>query len=94
MKQIKTIKNRLDNNVAFDNEVNAALAEGWTLVKRDVINPHAHPQLQTFYTMLYAELEQDTDQTKKCCEACGMERCTDAPCVKGTGEDLKEVPEE
>lgn len=94
MKQIKTIKNRLDNNVAFDEEVNAALAEGWKLKKRDVLRPNAHPDGETSFTMLYAELELDTDNTKRCCEACGMERCTDSPCVKCDGDALKEVPEE
>lgn len=31
MLQIKTIRNRLDNNTYFDDEVNAALRDGWTL---------------------------------------------------------------
>jgi hypothetical protein len=59
MKQIKTIKNRLDNAASFDTEVNAALAEGWQLTKRAVLQPKAQSEsLQTF-TMLYAELERD-----------------------------------
>lgn len=35
--QIKTIKNRLDNNESFDKEVNKALSEGWILTKRYII---------------------------------------------------------
>jgi dUTP pyrophosphatase len=55
--QIKTIKNRIDNNASFDNEVNKALAEGWILCKRTVLTP-AQPNTRTnyFHTMLYAEL--------------------------------------
>lgn len=39
MLQIKTIRNRLDNPTLFDDEVNAALRDGWTLKKRTVIRP-------------------------------------------------------
>lgn len=39
MLQIKTIRNRLDNPILFDDEVNAALRDGWTLKKRTVIRP-------------------------------------------------------
>lgn len=61
MKQIKTIKNRLDNAEDFDNDVNAALAEGWTLTRREVIRPNAHPVGETSFTMLYAELEREVE---------------------------------
>lgn len=54
MLEIKTIKNRLDNAESFDKEVNAALAEGWELIRRDIIIP----QTTDKYTMLYAELER------------------------------------
>lgn len=40
MLQIKTIRNRLDNPTLFDDEVNAALRDGWTLKKRTVIRPY------------------------------------------------------
>lgn len=39
MLQIKTIRNRLDNPTLFDDEVNAALRDGWTLKKRTVLRP-------------------------------------------------------
>lgn len=39
MLQIKSIKNCLDNNYLFDNEVNEALRDGWTLKKRTVLRP-------------------------------------------------------
>ena len=37
MLQIKTIRNRLDNPTLFDDEVNTALRDGWTLKKRTVL---------------------------------------------------------
>ena len=39
MLQIKTIRNRLDNPTLFDDEVNTALRDGWTLKKRTVLRP-------------------------------------------------------
>lgn len=51
--KIKTINKRLDQADEFDAQVNAATAEGWRLVKREVIpagpNPDSH-------RLLYAEL--------------------------------------
>lgn len=55
--QIKTIKDRLDNNENFDGEVNKALAEGWILGKRMVLTPTQPITGSTyFHIMLYAEL--------------------------------------
>ena len=55
--EIKTIKNRFDNAAAFDAEVNAALADGWRLTRRDVVLPvQPHTGSNYFHTMLYAEL--------------------------------------
>lgn len=47
---------------AFDNCVNEALQEGWKLVKRELIQPKAQPNIGGTYfnTMLYAELERST----------------------------------
>ena len=56
--QIKTIKNRFDNAEQFDKDVNAALAAGWKLTKREVIIPQAQSESTTIHTMLYAELEK------------------------------------
>lgn len=71
MKQIKTIKNRLDNNVAFDEAVNAAIVEGWQLTKREVLIPKAQNEAMTTYIMLYAELEREIiTEAEKCCENC------------------------
>lgn len=71
MKQIKTIKNRLDNVVSFDKEVNAALAEGWTLTKREVLLPRAQTSTQYTYIMVYAELELEViTEAERCCENC------------------------
>lgn len=72
MKQIKTIKYRLDNAEGFDKEVNEALAEGWTLTARKVLLPPSQPNTSTYLNfMLYAELEKEiiTD-AERCCENC------------------------
>lgn len=64
MKQIKTIRNRLDNAEDFDREVNVALRLGWelkyrTVIYRTVIVPMAHADGCVSYNMLYAELERE-----------------------------------
>lgn len=58
MLQIKTIKNRLDNVEAFDNEVNRAIENGWKLKERRVLQPLAQASNYTFI-MLYAEMEKE-----------------------------------
>ena len=59
MLQIKTIRNRLDNPTLFDDEVNAALRDGWTLKKRTVLRPIGQSESVYMCTMLYAELEKE-----------------------------------
>lgn len=59
MLQIKTIRNRLDNNTYFDDEVNAALRDGWTLKKRTVLRPISQQDTTYTHMMLYAELEME-----------------------------------
>ena len=54
LKEIKTIAHNIDYEHKFDREVNAALAEGWTLVKREVLIPRAVGAMMA----LYAELER------------------------------------
>lgn len=59
MLQIKTIWDWLDNTTYFDNEVNAALRDGWTLKKRTV-QQHIGQKNNTYVRMmLYAELEME-----------------------------------
>lgn len=71
MLQIKTIRNRLDNAESFDKAVNAALAEGWVLIKREVIIPRAQSENMQTHTMLYAELERVViTEAERCCENC------------------------
>lgn len=54
--EIKTIKNRIDNEDDFDKAVNKALAEGWTLKKRYIL-PGGPAKHDTFlHNMLIAEL--------------------------------------
>lgn len=57
--EIKTIKYRLDNDVIFDREVNKALAEGWTLVRRYVIEGKNLNNSVYAHYMLVAELVKD-----------------------------------
>lgn len=59
MLQIKTIRNRLDNPTLFDDEVNTALRDGWTLKKRIVLRPIGQSESAYSHTMLYAELEKE-----------------------------------
>lgn len=59
MLQIKTIRNRLDNPTLFDDEVNAALRDGWTLKKRTVLQPISQQDTTYTHMMLYAELEKE-----------------------------------
>lgn len=59
MLQIKTIRNRLDNPTLFDDEVNTALRDGWTLKKRTVLRPIGQSESAYSHTMLYAELEKE-----------------------------------
>ena len=59
MLQIKTIRNRLDYPTLFDDEVNTALRDGWTLKKRTVLRPIGQSESAYSHTMLYAELEKE-----------------------------------
>lgn len=59
MLQIKTIRNCLDNPTLFDDEVNTALRDGWTLKKRTVLRPIGQSESAYSHTMLYAELEKE-----------------------------------
>ena len=59
MLQIKTIRNRLDNPTLFDDEVNAALRDGWILKKRTVLRPIGQAESVFGHMMLYAELEKE-----------------------------------
>lgn len=54
MVEIKTILQQLGNYGDFDKVVNTALAEGWKLVRRDVITQSS----DSYEPMLYAELER------------------------------------
>jgi len=55
--EIKTIRYRLDDAPDFDKAVNAAMAEGWRLTRRDVLRVDQPQNSSTFfYSMLYAEL--------------------------------------
>lgn len=72
MKQIKTIKHPLKASATFDEEVNAAMSEGWQLTKREVLGPMStsDPLINT-YVMLYAELEREIIvEAERCCENC------------------------
>lgn len=57
MLEIRTIWSGIDDSKQFDAKVNEALAEGWELVKREVL-PKSTDYSQT---ILYAELEKMTE---------------------------------
>lgn len=59
MKQIKTVRHRLDNTCQFDDEVNNLLREGWLLKKRTVLRPFCQGSSMFVHIMLYAELEKE-----------------------------------
>lgn len=61
MKQIKTIIKRRDYPEQFDREVNEALAQGWTLVRRYISNGRTsgNAEPRTFYPVIIAELEKE-----------------------------------
>lgn len=54
IKQIKTIRKKLDYSDGFDADVNAALADGWYLVKRYTLPSYN----SATHTMLVAELQR------------------------------------
>lgn len=59
--EIKTVRNRLDNADAFDEEVNAALADGFILTKRYL----SETAKEDAYRMLIAELEKDPEPVRR-----------------------------
>lgn len=61
MLEIKTIWSELAYSNQFDTKVNSALAEGWELVRRDVL-PR---QVEHSDTLLYAELERYTEESQE-----------------------------
>lgn len=69
MIQIKTIVHH--ESETFDEKVNTALMDGWTLIKRDVV------QASPTTWKLYAELEKVViTESEKCCDNCAY---SDAP---------------
>lgn len=57
-KQIKTVRYPINQEYSFDLTVNALLAEGWRLVKREVIVQICKPDEKN---LLYAELEKEVE---------------------------------
>lgn len=97
MLQIKTIAKRIDDAKEFDAEVNAAIAEGWVLVKREVLQPLAHPTNGISRRMLYAELGRETiTEDERTCDNCkhhGLSSLAE-PCASCTQEADKWEPVE
>jgi hypothetical protein len=77
MKQIKTVYKDINPRLSptqevqeFDDEVNAALNEGWTLVKRGVLDPHVGESYD-YHRTFYAELERkEQEETEEDCLLC------------------------
>lgn len=75
MKQIKTIKGEMYISEDFDRRVNEAIAEGWTLSKRSVVQEISPTRMGGGFThlhvWLYAEMEKETiTDAERCCENC------------------------
>lgn len=84
MLQIKTIVDRLEDADQFDNEVNAAIAEGWMLKKREVLLPRSQSESLTARIALYAELERVViTEAERGCDNCRYCDCdaTLEPCA-------------
>lgn len=98
MKQIKTIVHKLYNETDFDEAVNKALAEGWTLIERKVLQPQAQPHSREHFvnSMLYAELEKHiiTEAEKNCdnCAHCNLPPDRE-PCLSCSDDGDKWEPE-
>ena len=60
MLEIKTIAHPATEREEFDAEVNKALAEGWELVRRDIIPPY-EGSTYVWERILYAELEREVE---------------------------------
>lgn len=66
MIQIKTIAQDLSRSEKFDKEVNEAIADGWTLAKRERVSTPSG-----YKDYLYAELVRETiTEAERCCENC------------------------
>ena len=64
MLEIKTIMRLTKDSNTFDREVNEALAEGWELVRREILPPFAvatNNHIERWERTLYAELERMTE---------------------------------
>lgn len=55
MRQIKTIWWNIQNSGKFDDEVNKAISDGWSMTARMVMMP----KIDGGYPLLYAELERE-----------------------------------
>ena len=99
MLQIKTIVTRINNAEDFDAEVNAAIAEGWHLTKREALQPLSQPSNSdhVVYTALYAELVKDeiTEDERGCpnCKHSGTHPSQE-PCRNCTEDADKWEPAE
>lgn len=86
--KIKTII--AHTSVEFDEAVNAALAQGWTLAKRDVLLPCDNGQVAVYPRMYYAELE-----LVPCCDNCRHEACDpddpSTPCYRCEHDEMWEA---
>lgn len=96
MEQIKTIIKRATEPEAFDNEVNAALAEGYFLVRRCVVQ--AVQGITTeYHRCLYAELVRTVfSEAGQCCENCAhtSKKGFEEPCASCSDDCDKWEPAE
>ena len=95
MKTIKTIMVKADYPGEFDDRVNAALRDGWKLVRRDVL-PAYEGKNMIFYRMFYAELERViVEEVPRDCRTCAHVDtfASSYPCCDCNNEDKWEAKE-
>lgn len=66
--KIKTIVQTINDAERFDNEVNAALEDGWVLKKREMFHQSQPTSSAYFNSMLYAELVKEEHEQKEILE--------------------------
>lgn len=83
--KIKTIGKKIVDANRFDEEVNAALDEGWDLVRRTVIVPQGDYGYLTLYAELVKDLETENTFTWQDAVQTLMETCRNAKTCEAGG---------
>lgn len=89
--EIKTIYKQMDLRREFDEEVNQALAAGWRLTRRDVLDGRPLPDNVFMHRGLYAELVKlDPPQVQEAPDIMAAVRLIQGTCLQF--ESCKDCP--